>query len=62
MNIKHIAKLAGACHTTVSRVLKDNPSASPKTTENILKMARELNYYPNHIAKGPREKKQELQR
>jgi LacI family transcriptional regulator/LacI family repressor for deo operon, udp, cdd, tsx, nupC, and nupG len=56
-NIKYIAKLAGVSHTTVSRALRENPSASLKTTEKILKIAKELNYYPNYIAKGLREKK-----
>jgi DNA-binding LacI/PurR family transcriptional regulator len=45
-NIKYIAKS-----------LRENPSASLKTTEKILKIAKELNYYPNYIAKGLREKK-----
>ncbi|KPJ88641.1 MAG: hypothetical protein AMS17_04735 [Spirochaetes bacterium DG_61] len=57
VNIKYIAKLAGVSHTTVSRALRENSSTNPKTKEKILKIARELNYYPNHIAKGLREKK-----
>ena len=57
VTIKHIAKLAGVSVATVSRALKDDPSASLKTKEKILKIANELNYHPNSLAKGLRERR-----
>jgi LacI family transcriptional regulator len=57
VTIKHIAELAEVSVATVSRALKDHPSASLKTKEKILKIANELNYHPNSLAKGLRERR-----
>ena len=57
IDIKYIAKISGVSLSTVSRALRVDPTASKKTTEKILKIARDLNYYPNMIAKGLRDKK-----
>jgi LacI family transcriptional regulator len=57
VTIKHVAELAGVSVATVSRVLKDNPSASLSTKEKVLKIASELNYQPNSLAKGLRQKR-----
>ena len=46
--IKQIAKLAGVAPTTVSLVLNGNPRIGKKTREHVLKIAAELDYYPNH--------------
>jgi len=58
VNIKYIAELAGVAPSTVSRALRSHDStASPKTIEKIQKLAKELNYYPDSLAKSLREKK-----
>jgi LacI family transcriptional regulator len=55
VTIKYIAEKAGVSLSTVSRALRNDPAASPKTVARILKIARELNYYPNLLAKGLRQ-------
>jgi len=57
INIKYLAEVAGVSPSTVSRALRRDPNANKKTAERILKIARELNYYPNLLAKGLRDKK-----
>ncbi len=57
INIKYIAKLAGVAPSTVSRALSNDPKTSKKTIEKIKKLAGELNYYPDSVAKSLREKK-----
>ena len=50
--IKEIAK---ACHVsvaTVSNILNDKPGASENTREMVLKVAREMDYMPNYVAKN----------
>ena len=50
--IKEIAK---ACHVsvaTVSNILNDKPGASENTREMVLKVAREMDYMPNYMAKN----------
>lgn len=54
MSLKRIAELTNTSVATVSRVL-NNPSyqcQNPETTENIRKIARELNYVPNQNARN----------
>ena len=57
IDIKYIAKVAGVSPSTVSRALRKDTAASPKTIEKITSIAKELNYYPDSLAKGLREKK-----
>ncbi len=57
VNIKYIAEVSGTSCSTVSRALRGDNTASKETAEKILKIARELNYYPNMLAKGLRDKK-----
>jgi len=57
INIKYLAKVAEVSPSTVSRALRGDPNANKKTADRILKIARELNYYPNLLAKGLRDKK-----
>lgn len=57
VTIKDIAKFAGVSVSTVSRALRNDPTASPKTIKRILKIARKLNYYPDSFAKGLRQKR-----
>lgn len=57
VTIKHIAKVAGVSVSTVSRALRNDPAASPKTVNRILTIAERLNYYPDSLAKSLRQKK-----
>jgi LacI family transcriptional regulator len=57
VNIKYIAKVAGVSLSTVSRALRNDPKAKKKTIERIQKIADDLHYYPDLIAKGLRQNK-----
>jgi LacI family transcriptional regulator len=57
VTIKYLAKVAGVAPSTVSRALSDDPRTSPETIEKIKKLANELHYYPDLLARGLREKK-----
>lgn len=46
-----IARLAGVSQTTVSRVLHDAASVTPKTKEKVLSLIRRYNYLPNAAAR-----------
>ncbi len=52
VTIKDIAKHAGVSIATVSRVINGNYYVSPETKEKVIKALRELNYYPNSIARS----------
>ncbi|MGM0878202.1 MAG: LacI family DNA-binding transcriptional regulator [Bacillota bacterium] len=56
-SIKDIAQKAGVSISTVSRTLNNYPDVGPKTREKILKIAQELNYYPNAVARSLVQKK-----
>ena len=45
-----VARRAGVGESTVSRVLRNHGSVSPRTREKILKAAADLHYVPNRIA------------
>lgn len=47
-----VARHAGVSQSAVSRCFKEGASISAKTREKVLAAARELNYYPNAIARG----------
>lgn len=57
ITIKHIAELAGVSFSTVAKALRNDPVVNIKTKEKIQKIAREINYYPNLLAKGLKNKK-----
>lgn len=57
VNINLIAKTSGFSLATVSRALSGDPKTNKKTAEKIIKIAEDLNYVPNLIAKGLRLKK-----
>ncbi|WAA12048.1 LacI family DNA-binding transcriptional regulator [Fervidibacillus halotolerans] len=50
--IKDVAKKAGVSIGVVSRAFNDYPDISEKTKQKILKIAKELNYTPNVVAKN----------
>ncbi|UCE06637.1 MAG: LacI family DNA-binding transcriptional regulator [bacterium] len=52
VTIKDIATKAGVSVVTVSRALNDKPDISKTTKEHILKIAQELGYTPNSLAKS----------
>ena len=57
INIKYIAKITGFSPSTVSRALRGDPNTNKNTAKKILKVAKDLNYYPNLLAKGLRDKR-----
>lgn len=52
ISIKSIAREAGVSHSTVSRALRDSPLVNQETKERIQWLARELDYFPNSIARS----------
>jgi len=52
VTIKDIAKAANVSYATVSRALADHPDISEKTKQKIKKLAKEMGYTPNTIARG----------
>lgn len=55
--IKDVAKLAGVSISTASYALNNLPNVHPDTKERIMNAARELNYYPNGIARNLKTKR-----
>jgi LacI family transcriptional regulator len=52
VTLKDIARRAGVTSATVSMVINNKPNISEVTRRKVLKIAQELNYYPNIIARG----------
>ena len=52
VTLKDIAIRAGVTSATVSMVINNKPNISEETRKKVLKIAKELNYYPNVIARG----------
>jgi LacI family transcriptional regulator len=50
--IKDIAKIAKVSPTAVSMALNDRPRIGPETRKKILRIAKELNYQPNYVARS----------
>lgn len=50
--LKDIAREAGISTTTVSRALNNKDAINPLTRKRILKLAREMGYTPNAMARG----------
>ena len=50
--IKDIAKAAGVSVTTVSRALNGYSDVNEQTRQRIQEVAEQLDYAPNHIARG----------
>lgn len=54
MNQRDIAKLAGVSSATVSRVINNDPSVSPKTYEKVMQVVRQHGYVQNAMARNLR--------
>ncbi len=54
---KDVAEKAGVSPSTVSRALNKHPSIPESTARRIMKIAKELNYVPSHLAKSFYQKK-----
>lgn len=57
VTIKDIAKAAGVSIATVSRALRNDQKTSARTIKRVLEISKKLNYYPDSLAKGLRQKK-----
>ena len=51
-SIRDVAAAAGVSYQTVSRVLNDSPSVSPRTRQSILEVMTRLGYRPNRAARA----------
>jgi LacI family transcriptional regulator len=58
--IKELAERAGVSWTTVSLVFQGSPRISQPTRENVLRIAREINYVPNLAARQLRRGKSRI--
>ncbi|MHB9038158.1 MAG: LacI family DNA-binding transcriptional regulator [Armatimonadota bacterium] len=52
VTVRDIARAAGVGRTTVLRALWDRPAISMETKARVLKIAAEMKYRPNHIARS----------
>lgn len=52
VSIKDIARAAGVSHSTVSRALSDSPLVSDETKARIQRLAQEMGYSPNTLARS----------
>ncbi|MFF2479415.1 LacI family DNA-binding transcriptional regulator [Paenibacillus sp. NPDC058071] len=50
--IDDVARMAGVSKGTVSNVFSQKRPTSKKVTEKVLRISKELNYVPNHIARS----------
>ncbi|MEI9945759.1 MAG: LacI family DNA-binding transcriptional regulator [Chitinophagaceae bacterium] len=57
VTIKDIAKALGLSTSTVSRALRDSYEISPETKKLVLEYAQKINYHPNPIALGLKERR-----
>lgn len=55
--IKEVAQRAGVSTATVSRVVNQSGCVSEELAQRVLKAMRELNYFPNRLARGLKKQK-----
>ncbi len=60
VTIKFIAEQANVSFSTVAKALHDDPVINENTRKRIQKLAKELNYRPNILAKGLRNRKTKI--
>ncbi len=58
VTVKQIAELANVSRGTVDRVLNNRSGVSEATRQKVLKIAKELHYEPNFLAKALVSKKE----
>ena len=50
--IKEIAKICGVSVATISNIMNDKGGVSAETKKRVMKVIKEMNYTPNHVAKN----------
>lgn len=60
VNIKDVARQAGVSIGTVSRVLAKNETVGPALREKVEATIRELDFKPNHVARGLRRRRTDM--
>ncbi|UOQ98294.1 LacI family transcriptional regulator [Hymenobacter sp. 5317J-9] len=60
VSMADLARELGVSMTTISRALSDHHSIGPATKQAVLKLAKKLNYQPNHLAAALRKGKSQL--
>ena len=60
VSMADLARELGVSMTTISRALSDHHSIGPTTKQAVLKLAKKLNYQPNHLAAALRKGKTKL--
>lgn len=58
--IKEVAKLAGVSVATVSRALNNSGYVSEEARKKVESAVKELNFYPNEVARSLYQKKSKL--
>lgn len=54
ITISELAKRTGVSEATISRALNDSPRVKQTTKDKIQKLAKELGYHPNILARSMR--------
>lgn len=57
---RDVAKMAKVSQSTVSRAFRQDVYIDPETREKILKVARELGYYPNYTARSLKKQRSDI--
>jgi LacI family transcriptional regulator len=60
VSMSDLARELGVSMTTISRALSDHHSIGPATKQKVRKLAKKLNYQPNHLAAALRKGKSKL--